>query len=89
MVSERELERLLKALANKKRIVIMRHLKSGPTTVGEIAKAIKLSIKATSHHLQLLSSAGYVVSEQEGLYVRYAINPQTDHAARILKTTTF
>lgn len=89
MVSERELERLLKAIANKKRIAIMRHLKGGATTVGEIAKAIKLSIKATSHHMQLLSGAGYVTSEQEGLYVRYVINPQTEQATRILKTVIF
>ena len=89
MVSERELERLLKAVANKKRIAIIRHLKTGTATVGEIAKAIKLSIKATSHHLQLLSGAGYVVSEQEGLYVRYIVNPQTEQATRILKTVTF
>ncbi len=88
MVSERELEKLLKALANKKRIAIIRHLKTGTATVGEIAKAIRLSIKATSRHLQLLSGAGYLMSEQQALYVHYTLNPQSADAARILKTVS-
>jgi DNA-binding transcriptional ArsR family regulator len=84
MVSDRELERVFKAVANRKRIAILRHLKNGSASVGEMAKAIKLSVKATSRHLQLLSGAGYVVSEQRGLFVFYSLNPQPD-AQRVLK----
>lgn len=84
MVSEKELEKILKAVANRRRIGILRYLKNGPATVGEVAKAIKLSVKATSRHLQLLSAAGYVSSEQHGLYVQYTLDPKPD-ALRILK----
>lgn len=88
MISDRELEKLFKALANRKRIVILRYLKPGSATVGEIAKAIKLSIKATSRHLQILSGAGYIISEQRGLYVHYSLNGRSE-IFRSLKTILF
>ncbi|MEK7613800.1 MAG: metalloregulator ArsR/SmtB family transcription factor [Patescibacteria group bacterium] len=78
MVSDRELEKVYKAVANRRRIAILRYLKSGSATVGEVAKAIKLSLKSTSHHLQLLSSTGFVVSEQHGLYMHYTLNLKSD-----------
>ena len=84
MTADKELERTLKAVANRKRIAILRYLKSDRASVGEIAKSIKLSIKATSHHLQKLAAAGYVTSEQQGLYVYYKIEAEQD-AARVLK----
>lgn len=87
MVSERELERAYKAVANRKRIAVVRFLKStGPMTVGDIASAIKLSFKATSRHLQILYSAGFLISEREGINVRYALNPQSEHVSRVVRT---
>jgi len=74
MITDRELERLHKALANRRRIAIVRYLKSGSATVGEIAKSIKLSLKSTSRHLQVLSSAGFVIAEQHGLYMHYSLD---------------
>jgi DNA-binding transcriptional ArsR family regulator len=85
MVNERELERVLKAAANRKRIAILRLLKSGSATVGEIAKSIKLSLKSTSRHLQVLSNAGYVTAERQSLYIHYALAPQSELVARVLK----
>lgn len=74
MTSERELEKLYKAIANKRRIAIVRYLQSGAATVGEVAKAIKLSLKSTSRHLHVLAGAGLLVSEQRGLYVYYELD---------------
>ena len=85
--SDRELEKLFKALANRRRLAILRYLKPESATVGEIAQAIKLSIKATSRHLQILSAAGYLTSEQQGLYVRYTLEPRVE-ATRLLKATS-
>lgn len=78
MGSDKDFEKLYKALANRRRIAIVRYLKSGSATVGEIAKSIKLSIKSTSRHLQVLLGAKFVVSEQHGLYVHYSLDTKSE-----------
>lgn len=88
VMSDRELEKLFKAVANRRRTAILRYLRSGSATVGEIAKAIKLSIKATSRHLQILSGAGYIISEQRGLYVHYSLHGRPE-IFRSLKSVLF
>lgn len=85
MVSDRELEKIYKAVANRRRIAILRYLKSGNATVGEVAKAIKLSLKSTSRHLQVLAGVGLIVAEQRGLYVHYTFN-QKSEGSRTLRT---
>ena len=68
----KELERLLKALANKRRLAILRFLKkNGEANVTEIAEVIKLSVKSTSRHLAVLFSADLVDREQRSLEVYY------------------
>jgi DNA-binding transcriptional ArsR family regulator len=76
----KETERVLKALANKRRLAIVRFLrKSKEATVGEIAEVIKLSFKATSKHLGVLASADIVDKEQRSLQMWYRLSP-TMHA---------
>jgi DNA-binding transcriptional ArsR family regulator len=66
----------LKALANKRRLAIVKFLsKEKRSTVGNIAGHIKLSLKATSKHLIILSSVDIVDHEQEGLSMLYKLNP--------------
>ncbi len=78
-VSEKELEKVLKALANKRRVAMLRYLKrAGKASVGELADTIKLSFKATSKHLMLLASADIVEKEQVGLTVFYFL-PKIRH----------
>ena len=56
--TEKELEKVLKALANRRRLAIVTVLKrSSHMPVGDIAEKIKLSFKATSKHLSILASA--------------------------------
>ncbi len=70
----RDLERLLKPLANKRRLSALSIIKRRKeVTVGEIAQELKLSIQATSHHLQLLARADIIESEQRSLSVFYSI----------------
>lgn len=65
-------EKVLKALANKRRLEIMRFLKrEKEATVAQISKAIKLSFKATSKHLQILNSVEIVEKDQRRLNVFY------------------
>jgi DNA-binding transcriptional ArsR family regulator len=74
-MNEKELEKIFKSLANKRRIAILKFLKkSNRVSVGEIAQAIKLSFKATSKHLMILLNADILEKEQEGLVVFYFIS---------------
>lgn len=71
----RNLEKILKALANKRRILIIQFLaKEKEANVGEITEKIKLSYKATSKHLGVLYSAELVEREQRSLEMYYCLS---------------
>ena len=73
-MKESELERLLKALANRRRLSILKHLRARKeVNVSTIAEVIKLSFSSTSKHLRLLENAGFVEKEQRGLEMYYRI----------------
>lgn len=70
-----EIERVFKALANRRRILIVKYLhRTERAVVGAIAKEIKLSFKATSKHLIILSAANVVEKEQIGLTMEYHLS---------------
>ena len=71
----KDLEKILKALANRRRLSILKFIKSErEASVGQIADNIRLSFKATSKHLNILAHADLVDKEQIGLTVLYHIN---------------
>lgn len=73
----KNLERLLKAFANRRRLAIIKYLKKeGEANVGDIAEHIKLSYKATSKHLGVLASADIVEKEQRSLEMWYRLSTQ-------------
>jgi DNA-binding transcriptional ArsR family regulator len=73
-MKERELEKVLKAFANKRRIAIISILKNQKeASVSDIAEKIKLSFKSTSKHLGILSSIDIVEKEQRSSQVFYKI----------------
>lgn len=68
------LEKYLKALANKRRLAILKHLKKiKEATVGEISELINLSFKSTSRHLSVLFGADLVEREQRSTEVYYCL----------------
>jgi len=70
----KEYEKIFKAFANKRRLDIIVYLCSQKEAiVGDIAKKIKLSFKATSKHLIILSNANILDKEQRNLLVFYSI----------------
>jgi len=74
-----EVERKYKALANRRRLEIIHFLaKESKSTVGVIAEKMKLSFNATSRHLQVLKTSGFVESEQIGLEQYYFITDKND-----------
>ncbi len=85
-----DLEKILKALANKRRLAILKYLYSHKeATVGEIADNIKLSLKATSKHLGLLYAVDIVEKEQRSLQMWYRLagqlNPIVKHISNSLE----
>lgn len=80
-----KLERVLKALANRRRLAILQYLKhNSGASVGEIAEAIKLSFKATSKHLGVLKSADLVEFEQNSLQFNYRLSHGQDPTVQSL-----
>jgi DNA-binding transcriptional ArsR family regulator len=83
----RNLERILKALANRRRLAIVNHLKNHrEATVGELADAIKLSLKATSKHLAVLRAVDIVDREQRSLLVYYRLADDLSRPIRTILT---
>ncbi len=81
------MERVLKALANRRRIAILRHLKKNKeASVGDLSEAIKLSFKSTSRHLAVLIGADIVEREQRGLLVFYKLSTTLPPLARAIFT---
>ncbi|TSC76020.1 MAG: hypothetical protein G01um101431_1038 [Parcubacteria group bacterium Gr01-1014_31] len=73
----KNLEKLMKATANRRRLAILQYLKRHPgAPVGDIAEAIRLSFKATSKHLRVLSAADIIEYEKQSLLVCYALARQ-------------
>ena len=68
------LEKILKSLANRRRLTLLAHLKyEGETNVGNLAQKVHLSLQATSRHLLTLERAGILEKDQRGLEVFYQL----------------
>jgi len=86
-MNEVELERELKVLGNRRRLTILNLLrrKKG-LTVGGVADSIRLSLTATSRHLNMLERAGFLEKEQRSLEVFYRIAEAPPPTYRALST---
>ncbi|MDP2703650.1 MAG: metalloregulator ArsR/SmtB family transcription factor [bacterium] len=88
MVEIKEIEKLLKALANKRRLMIVKYLKKhGEARVGEIAKELKLSFKATSKHLGILRAVDILEREQRSLEMWYKVSPVLHPVAKYISNS--
>jgi len=72
---ERQAALALKALGEPRRVGILRVLKAGPRSVGEIAAEVDVTQQAASQHLAVLGKAGLVEARKEGTRHLYAIKP--------------
>lgn len=68
-----EATRLLKALANESRLMIMCNLSEGEMTVGQLNDLIPLSQSALSQHLALLRRDGLVTTRREAQTIYYSL----------------
>ena len=66
--------RILKAMANIKRLQILFVLRSGEKSVGELEEVMALSQSALSQHLAVLRRAKVVKTRRQAQTIYYAIN---------------
>lgn len=71
---------VFRAIADLARREILRLLRDGRHTVGEIAANFCTSRPAISRHLRVLRAAGLVVSRKDGTANICALNPRPLHA---------
>ncbi len=74
-MKDKDIEKIMKSLANKRRIAIIRLLNDKKEmTVSDISEQIKLSFKSTSKHLSILSFADIVEKEQRSSQSFYSLS---------------
>lgn len=67
-------EKMLKMLANSKRLLILCHLLKHERTVSELQDLVGLSQSALSQHLAKMRKDDFLSITKEGTYVYYHIN---------------
>lgn len=84
-MKNKELERIMKALANRRRLSIVSFLKKKKeATVGNIAEEIRLSFRSTSKHLGVLAAAGILEREQRSVQMYYKVASDMPAPARTI-----
>jgi ArsR family transcriptional regulator len=73
----REQVGIFRALAAESRLKIMRLLREHPQCVNAVAERLGMSQPSVSQHLRLLREAGLVKAEKRGVWMHYAIDPET------------
>jgi DNA-binding transcriptional ArsR family regulator len=69
-----EADNVFKALGDPTRRDIIKLLRRGPLTSGDIARKFPVAWATISRHLAVLRDAGLISAEKEGNSVRYELN---------------
>jgi DNA-binding transcriptional ArsR family regulator len=82
----KDLEIILKGLANKKRLMILDFLnRTGENDTGTIADYLNTDYKIAIPHLEKLLRAGLITKRREGLIVHYQISNLGKRILHLLK----
>ena len=78
-----QLERIIRGVANHRRIEILELLKKSPElSIVDISESLKVNFKTISEHVKRLATAGFVLKRSDGPSVRHRI---TNRGLTILK----
>jgi DNA-binding transcriptional ArsR family regulator len=72
---DEDLDRVLHALADPSRRVMVERLSRGPASVSDLARPLPMSLPAVVQHLQVLETSGLVRSEKVGRVRTCRIEP--------------
>jgi DNA-binding transcriptional ArsR family regulator len=75
-------DRVLDALGDPTRRTVLRRLRAGPRSVGDIADGMAVSRPAVSQHLKVLKAARLVTDRAEGTRRLYSVDPRGIDAVR-------
>lgn len=67
-------DEMFKALSDPTRRQILKMLRRGDMTAGEIAEQFKITKPSMSHHLNVLKQAGLVIGDRRGQHIFYSLN---------------
>lgn len=67
---------VLRALVEPRRQAMLRLVRDGPQSAGEIGKHFDITQQAVSQHLQVLTDAGLLDVRRSGRQRLYALNPE-------------
>lgn len=65
---------VFKALAHPVRRQVLKKLRDGPMTAGDLAAAFPVSKPTMSGHFAALKEAGLILAERHGTTIRYRLN---------------
>jgi ArsR family transcriptional regulator, arsenate/arsenite/antimonite-responsive transcriptional repressor len=68
------LDRSIRALSDPTRREILRVLREGDRTAGELSALFPITAASVSHHLNVLREAGLVQSERDGRNIVYTLD---------------
>jgi len=80
-----EIENIFKALADEKRLRIIKLLEPGPKCVCEIAFVLGVTQPAVSKHLKKLKDAGIIGCMQDGFWTNYYLKQEGCYVKVLLK----
>ena len=72
----RELIRVLKAVADKNRIRIIKMLEKKKMCVCELSAVLEITQPSVSKHLSILNNAGILKDERNGQWIDYSLNDE-------------
>ena len=82
-----QLERIVKGVANHRRIEILELLiKSPELSVVDISEKLNVNFKTISEHIKRLATAGFVLKRSEGSSVRHKITARGLAILKFLRT---
>jgi ArsR family transcriptional regulator len=71
------MDETMRALADPTRREILRALRAGDLSAGDIAARFDMTAPSISHHLNVLKEAGLVSAERDGRHIIYSLNSTT------------
>jgi len=80
----KEQVKILKALANERRLKTLKYLKKRNAPVFDIANAIRLSYKSTSRHLNVLYAAGILERQQILHEMHYFLSSKQNNIVKLI-----
>lgn len=82
-----ELERIVKGVANHRRIAILESLaKTSEMSVAEIADKLKLNFKTASEHIRRLAISGLLMKRSDGHSIRHKLTKRGMLILKFLRT---